>query len=31
MEFFNRILRAWDKLVEWEPEDIVDVVTFWVE
>lgn len=31
MEFFNRILRAWDKLIEWEPADIVDVVTFWVE
>ena len=30
-EFFGRILRAWNELVKWEPSDIVDVVTFWVE
>ena len=30
-EFFCRILAAWEDLVEWEPDEIVDVVTFWIE
>ena len=29
--FFKDIIRAWNNLIEWEDQEIVDVVTFWVE